>query len=78
MRWTPLTTWQQVMFDVAYATQAQSGVFLSVGHDYRADLAPVVADAFARDFDLDVPLIQDALIEREIVRDRLLGQSETP
>lgn len=78
MRWTPLTTWQQVMFDVAYATQAQSGVFLSVGHDYRADLAIVVARVFAEGWDVDVPLVQDALVEREIVRDRLLTQHESP
>lgn len=74
MSWTPLTTWQQVMFDVAYATQAQSVVFLSVGHDYRADLPAVVAQVFARDVDVDVPQVQDALVEREIARDHLLTQ----
>jgi uncharacterized membrane protein len=76
MRWIPLTTWQQVLLDVAYATQAQSGVFRSVGHDYRADLAPLVAAAFVHEDAAEVETVQNALAEREIARDRMLAEAE--
>ncbi|MCH9816783.1 MAG: alpha/beta hydrolase [Actinomycetia bacterium] len=76
MRWMPLVTWQQVMFDVAYATQSQSGVFRSVGHDYRADLGGLVHAAFAQDSDVPLAVIQQILSEREVARDRLLQQPE--
>ena len=76
MLWLPMTTWQQVLLDVAYATQAQSGVFRSVGHDYRADLAPLVAAAFEPDRMAEVPHIQQLLADREVARDRLLAAAE--
>ena len=75
MRWMPLLTWQQVLFDVAYATQSQSGVFRSVGHDYRADLGGLVHAAFAQDSPVSLQQIQDILSDREVARDRLLQQS---
>ena len=76
MAWLPVATWQQVLLDVAYATQAQSGVFRSVGHDYRADLAPLVAAAFVPGRMDRVPHIQEHLSEREVTRDRRLAQAE--
>lgn len=76
MAWIPITTWEQVLLDVAYATQAQSGVFRSVGHDYRADLAPLVAAAFVPERIDRVPHIQELLSQREITRDSLLSGSE--
>lgn len=76
MRWRPVGTWQQVLLDVAYATQAQSGVFRSVGHDYRADLAPLVAAAFAPDRRHAVAAVQAALADREVTRDRRLAAAE--
>lgn len=79
MDWLPVTTWEQVLLDVAYATQSQSGVFRSVGHDYRADLAPLVAAAFVPDQIGRVPHIQILLSDREVARDRLLAKgSATP
>lgn len=76
MLWLPMTTWQQVLLDVAYATQAQSGVFRSVGHDYRADLAPLVAAAFEPSHMAEVPHIQQLLADREVARDRRLAAAE--
>jgi uncharacterized membrane protein len=82
MRWWPVLTWQQVMLDVAYATQAQSGVFRSLGHDYRADLPDLVAAAFASTGPGEAPTAQqieavkEALADREIKRDQLLTQAE--
>lgn len=79
MNWLPVTTWEQVLLDVAYATQSQSGVFRSVGHDYRADLAPLVAAAFVPEQIDRVPHIQILLSDREVARDRLLADgSATP
>ena len=72
MRWLPLLTWQQVLFDVAYATQAQSGVFRSVGHDYRADLGQVVATAFAPESKSQTEHVQMLLAQREVARDAKL------
>ena len=43
MAWLPLLTWWQVLFDMTFAAQQQSGVFRSIGHDYRADLPPVLS-----------------------------------
>lgn len=76
MAWLPVGTFQQVLLDVAYATQAQSGVFRSVGHDYRADLAPLVAAAFVPDQINRVPHIQELLSEREVARDKRLAAAE--
>lgn len=76
MAWVPLGTWQQVLLDVAYATQSQSGVFRSVGHDYRADLAPLVAAAFVPERMNRVPEVQRVLAEREIARDRRLTEAQ--
>ena len=76
MAWLPIGTWQQVLLDVAYATQAQSGVFRSVGHDYRADLAPLVAAAFVPDQINLVPHLQELLSAREVARDKRLAAAE--
>ncbi len=76
MRWIPLTTWQQVMLDVAYATQAQSGVFRSLGHDYRADLAPMVAAAWEPRSQGEIQQVQTLLADREVTRDRMLDLAE--
>lgn len=76
MRWVPVATWQQVLLDVAYATQAQSGVFRSVGHDYRADLAHLVAAAFDPQPVAQIERVQELLSEREVVRDRMLAAAE--
>jgi uncharacterized membrane protein len=76
MRWFPVATWQQVMLDVAYATQAQSGVFRSLGHDYRADLAPLVAAAWHGQPGADIAGVQELLAQREVTRDRMLAAAE--
>lgn len=46
MAWHPGLTWSQVLVDVIYATKIRPGDFQSLGHDYRADLGPVVAAAY--------------------------------
>ncbi|MDP4013963.1 MAG: alpha/beta-hydrolase family protein [Candidatus Nanopelagicales bacterium] len=73
MTWIPMLSWQQVALDVAYATQAQSGDFRSVGHDYRADLPGAVAAAFAPEAGEAVGTITRLLVRRELERDRVLG-----
>jgi uncharacterized membrane protein len=72
MNWLPVLTWWQVLFDLVFAAQQQSGVFHSVGHDYRADLAPVLAAVAGRG--ADVRAVTTLLAEREVVRDALLSE----
>lgn len=72
MAWLPALTWWQVLFDVVFAAQQQSGRFHSVGHDYRADLPRVLA-AVLDCPDADVDAVTDLLMDRELRRDIELG-----
>ncbi|MFM1917794.1 MAG: hypothetical protein RJB01_1309 [Actinomycetota bacterium] len=66
MEWHPGLTWSQVLVDVIYATKIKPGDFQSLGHDYRADLGPVVAAAYGY-----------TLTEEELERlDRVLRELE--
>ncbi len=67
MQWLPVLTWWQVIFDLIFAAQQQSGVFRSVGHDYRADLGPILAAVVGRG--ADVAKVEALLAQREIERD---------
>lgn len=69
MSWLPVLTWWQVIFDLAFAAQQQSGVFRSIGHDYRADLAPILAAVLGRQADVDA--VEALLAVREVARDEL-------
>jgi uncharacterized membrane protein len=46
MRWIPIVTFWQTVLDAANAVVATPGQFRSFGHDYRADMARFVRDAF--------------------------------
>ncbi len=75
MAWRPLLTWTQVLFDVARATQPQLGNFQSHGHDYRADLAPMVRAAFVPETPDDtLAAVQEELVRSEVRRSRLLAE----
>ena len=74
-RWIPVTTFLQTLIDMKNAAQVVPGVFESRGHDYRADLAPVLAGL------LDVPVtaaqqraIRRALEAEEAVRTRWIDE----
>lgn len=69
MAWLPVLTWWQVIFDLVFAAQQQSGAFRSVGHDYRADLAPVLSRVVGAGADVDK--VADLLARREVERDQL-------
>ena len=73
MAWMPGLTWWQVIFDLVFAAQQQSGVFHSVGHDYRADLAPVLAQVLGSEVDVDK--VAALLARREVERDALTTSS---
>jgi uncharacterized membrane protein len=45
-RWSPFTTFLQTAIDAANAMTVVPGQFRSSGHDYRADMASFVKDAF--------------------------------
>jgi uncharacterized membrane protein len=68
-RWTPFTTFLQTAIDAANAMTVVPGDFRSTGHDYRADMAQFVRDAY----DLDATEEQMATIEetlRSLERER--------
>jgi len=46
MTWKPGITWAESFVDTMFATRMKPGDFMSLGHDYRADLGPVVTAAF--------------------------------
>jgi uncharacterized membrane protein len=71
MAWLPVLTWWQVLFDLTFAAQQQSGVFHSLGHDYRADLAPVLAAVL--NAQEDVEAVAKLLAVREVARDEIVG-----
>jgi pimeloyl-ACP methyl ester carboxylesterase len=73
MNWVPVLTWWQVLFDLVFAAQQQSGRFRSVGHDYRADVVTVLAQVL--DAGLSVSSVIGLLERREVERDRLLEQT---
>jgi hypothetical protein len=72
MTWLPALTWWQVLFDVVFAAQQQSGSFHSVGHDYRADLPRVLAAVLDRP-EADIDVVTELLMDRERRRDAELG-----
>ncbi len=45
-RWYPLTTFVLTLVDVKNAMQVTPGIFAARGHDYRADLARMVSEAY--------------------------------
>jgi hypothetical protein len=61
---------------LVFAAQQQSGQFRSRGHDYRADLPPVLGKVL--DADGDVRMIVELLESREVRRDALLAEPVIP
>lgn len=53
MTWKPLITWAESFVDTMFATHIKPGDFMSVGHDYRADLGPIVTAAYGLTADAD-------------------------
>jgi uncharacterized membrane protein len=46
-RWAPLTTFLLTLVDTKNAMDVTPGTFVAYGHDYRADLARMVSEAYA-------------------------------
>jgi uncharacterized membrane protein len=74
-RWIPITTFLQTLIDMKNAAQVVPGVFESRGHDYRADLAPMLAGL------LDLPVtpaqqqaVRRALEAEEAMRTRWIDE----
>jgi hypothetical protein len=82
MRWRPFATFWQTAIDAANAMVTVPGEFRSYGHDYRADTAPVVRDAYALPHATSEQLarIEAALRVLEVERSRRIVASaqETP
>lgn len=79
MDWIPFITFWQVAIDAANAMVTVPGEFRSFGHDYRADTARFVRDAFhfPKTDEEQTQRIEDALIERDLVRKARLS-AEAP
>jgi hypothetical protein len=82
MRWRPFVTFWQTAIDAANAMVTVPGEFRSYGHDYRADMARVVCDAYALPHATAEQLarIEAALRVLEIERSRRIDAStqQTP
>jgi uncharacterized membrane protein len=68
--WYPLVTFVLTLVDVTNALSTVPGIFVARGHDYRADLARVVATAYGLDAAEDDELlrrVEDALRARELL-----------
>jgi uncharacterized membrane protein len=65
-RWYPILTFVHTLIDVTNAMSTVPGTFVAHGHDYRADLARMVATAYGLDGEDDeLRRIEVALRERE-------------
>lgn len=82
MRWRPFTTFWHTAIDAANAMVTVPGEFRSYGHDYRADMARVVRDAYALPHASDEQLarVEAALRVLEVERARRIEASsdQTP
>ena len=75
MGWVPVSTSVQMALDVARATQPQLGTFYSRGHDYRADMAPLVRAAYCPQVAEEmVDPVTDLLVHSEVERTQLLAE----
>jgi uncharacterized membrane protein len=70
MHWRPLITFVQTAMDAANAMVSVPGKFGSFGHDYRADMARFVQDAFRLPQASDAQLgrIEETLVSLELER----------
>ena len=67
-KWFPLVSFVLTLIDVKNAMDVVPGVFVAHGHDYRADLARMVAVAYALPVeDAELARIELALRRREAV-----------
>lgn len=65
MRWIPIVTFLQTLVDALNSMVQVPGAFTSYGHDYRADMARVVHEAFQLP---PVTVEQMAAVQAELVR----------
>lgn len=66
--WYPLVTFVLTLVDVTNALSTVPGIFVAHGHDYRSDLARVVATAYGLDVtDDELRRVEEALRAREVL-----------
>lgn len=66
--WYPLVSFVLTLVDVTNALSTVPGIFVAHGHDYRSDLARMVATAYGLDVDDDeLRRVEEALRAREVV-----------
>lgn len=68
-KWFPFVTGLQTMIDAKNATKVLPGYFGASGHDYRAEVAPVLAEAFGhRATEEQLARITRELVQAELAR----------
>lgn len=73
MTFRPVITYLQVLVDTLFATDVEPGEFMSVGHDYRADLGRTILAACALDPpSIPVEAFEGVLADLEARRGRIL------
>lgn len=80
MRWVPMVTLIQVLFDAANAMVTVPGKFKSFGHDYRADMARFVLDAYdlPRATSEQITRVEQTLLSLELERaERIVADDAT-
>jgi uncharacterized membrane protein len=75
MSWMPGVSFMQSLLDAKNAATVIPGEFKANGHDYRADLAPFVREAWGFDDvgDAELDRIVDSLVQDELTRSVRLG-----
>jgi uncharacterized membrane protein len=79
MRWSPTTTFFQVMVDMKNAANVVPGVFAARGHDYRADLLPFFHAVLGLEAtEEQLARLASWLERRELVRTEWMQTHKTP
>jgi uncharacterized membrane protein len=80
MRWQPLVTFVQTGMDAMNAMLSEPGEFASFGHDYRADMAQFVRDAYGLPDATDDQLarIEEVLRSLEVERAERIKAERAP
>jgi uncharacterized membrane protein len=78
-RWLPGITFWQLLIDTKNAATVVPGEFFSTGHDYRADLAAFVREAYGFEVDeTQMEAIEERLRSSEVTRAEKIAAGKVP
>ena len=77
MRWSPIVTAIQVIFDMKNAMNVVPGKFVANGHDYRADLARFIREVYdLRSTEAQLQRVEAAMRRYEVERQEAVGSEQ--